>query len=212
MLDAIIPIKNHSERVPNKNFRLLGEKPLYRHIIDTLLESKYVNHIIIDTDARDKIKIGKKEPITIIDRPEELQGDFVSVNKLIEHDIKFATSDNIIQLHVTNPFLKTKTIDEAILHFEESCKSVFGVSVLQQRAYSIKGKPLNHNPDELKRTQDLDPILIDNSCFYIFSKDFFNRKKQRMNRNSIQFIVSDWEALDIDTEFDWRIAKCLIKK
>jgi len=211
-VDAIIPIKEHSTRVPNKNFRILNGKPLYRHIIDTLLKSRYINHIIIDTDVREKIEFLYEEPITIVERPEHLRGDFVSVNKLINHDIKFAKSDNIIQTHTTNPLLTIETIDSALSHYEQFRRPIFCVDKLKQRFWSIEGKPINHDPNELRRTQDLEPIFADNSCFYIFSKQFFERTKKRMDEKSTRFVVDRKESLDIDEEFDWRIAECLVRK
>lgn len=226
MIDVLIPIKGHSERVPNKNFRRLAGRPLYKRILDTLSESKYIENIYIDTDVRKKFNLVEYEPIApitwtpvgchdyihIIDRPEELRGDSVSVNALIQHDIPIMDADVILQTHITNPFLSTKTIDACIEKFQsENIDSMFGVTEYHKRFWNTKGKPVNHDPNELLRSQDLSPVYEDNSCIYLFTRKFFEKYKMRMNEKSKMFVIDAMEALDIDTEFDWRIAKCMIK-
>ncbi len=52
---AYLIIKKHSERVPEKNFRELGGKPLFRWILDTLQEVVELERIVINTDARDRL-------------------------------------------------------------------------------------------------------------------------------------------------------------
>ena len=115
-----------------------------------------------------------------------MQGDFVSMNKIIESDILNHKSEIFIQTHSTNPLLNSNTIDKALKMFTEEKKnsfknfdSMFSVTELQSRFYCSHFQPINHNINELIRTQDLEPIFEENSCFYIFTKDsFFNNKKK----------------------------------
>ncbi len=48
---ALVPMRHHSQRVPGKNFRQLAGKPLYQHIIGTLLKVPEINGILVDTDS-----------------------------------------------------------------------------------------------------------------------------------------------------------------
>ena len=116
-ITAIVPMKEYSERIEKKNLVDLGGKPLYRHILDNLLASIYIQEIIIDTDSptlTDLIRSTYSDAIHIIPRPTSLWGDFVSMNTIIEHDITKTTADYFLQTHVTNPLLKTETINHAI--------------------------------------------------------------------------------------------------
>jgi CMP-N-acetylneuraminic acid synthetase len=207
--DAIVPIKKNSVRIPNKNFKLLNGKPLYKYILETLQNCRLVDKIFVDTDVKKNIDF---EGVTIINRPQQLRGDHVSVNRLIEHDLQFSESEYFIQTHVTNPFVTASTIDKAIKYSMIKKKPVFGVTEIYGRLWTNDSIPLNHNPEVLERTQDLKPVLLDNSCFYVFSKSFFDRYKMRMNASSIAYPLGTAEYLDLDDDVDWRIAECMIKQ
>ena len=73
-------------------------------------------------------------------------------------------------------------------------------------------EPVNHNPNELLPTQNLEPLYEENSCIYIFSKETLFKKKHRIGYNPTIFIMEDIESTDIDTETDFIVAKCLHKE
>ena len=215
---SLLPMKGNSERVPNKNLKIFNSKPLYHSIVNTLLESKYVTDIIVNTDS-EKIKKNIKDSfpqIKIIDRPKEIQGDFISMNKIIANDISKIDSDFFLQTHSTNPLLKASTIDNAIEEFFKNLKtydSMFSVNSFQSRFFYKNNKPINHNPLELIRTQDLDPIYEENSNFYIFSRESFIKSNQnRIGLKPYLFPTDKIESIDIDDLNDFKIAESLIIK
>ncbi len=209
---AIVPAKEHSERVPNKNIRNFNGKPLFYWIINTLKKIEDIEKIILDTDS-DKISdfVLKFFPdITINFRPEHLHGDFVSMNKIIENIlINYNDTNFFIQTHVTNPCLKKETIEKAIEIFkiQNDYDSLFTVTKIQARLYDKDFNPLNHDPDELIRTQDLPQVYEENSCLYIFSRNSFFKNKSRIGRNPYLFEINKLEAIDIDTEEDFILAE-----
>ena len=86
---ALVPMKGHSERVKNKNMRDFNGKPLMWHILNSLSECKVITDIYVDTDS-ELIAATVKHyfpKIHIIERPQKLCGDFVSMNDLIRYDI-----------------------------------------------------------------------------------------------------------------------------
>ncbi len=214
---ALIPMKGHSERVPNKNMKDFNGKPLYHYIAETMLASKYITDVLINTDSEViKKDVAENFPkVKTVDRKEELVGDFVSMNKIIEHDIEFSPSDFYIQTHSTNPLLKPETVDKAfekLLNSNNEFDSAFSVTKIQTRFYDKDCKPYNHNPEELLRTQDLDPLFEENSNFFIFTKDSFHKAKQaRIGINSCMVEMDKVEALDIDEPSDFVIAEAIHK-
>jgi len=211
---ALIPIKEHSERVANKNFRLFTGKPLYHHILETLEKTYAVDEVIINTDS---LVVKNEAPqlfpkVRIHDRPKELVGDFVSVNKLIGYDLSETEGDIFIQTHATNPLLKSETIALALKKFVEvegNYDSVFSVNAFQSRFYHKDGSAINHNPGELIRTQDLDPIFEENSNFYIFTKASFTKQDQRIGEKPYMYEMSRIESIDIDDAFSFHLAEML---
>jgi len=217
---ALLPMKGNSERVPNKNIKDFAGKPLYHRTMEVLLSSRYIDKVIVNTDSdlikKDLLKFFS-EKVIIIDRPQELIGDMVSMNKIIECDVNKVRADFYIQTHSTNPLLKTTTVDDAIekminLHEDGVYDSVFSVTKLQTRLYNSTGEPFNHDPKKLLRTQDLDPLYEENSNFYIFTKDSFDKSGgKRIGCSPLMFEVAKIEAIDIDEPSDFIIAETLYK-
>jgi len=217
-ITALLPMKAHSERVPGKNIKSFCGKPLYHAVLSSILRCKYVDKVIINTDS-DIIKedaLKNFERVVIVDRPKEIQGDFVSMNDIIAYDLSKIEGEHFLQTHSTNPLLRSKTVDLAI----ETCfkslnefDSLFSVTRLQTRLYWKDGSPVNHNPNELLRTQDLPPVYEENSNFYIFSKkSFADAGGSRIGLRSQMFEINKLEAVDIDKPEDWEIAEILYKR
>jgi len=170
-LAALVPMRHHSQRVPEKNFRDLAGKPLYQHILSTLLDVPELDEIFVDTDSpviAEGIKISFPE-VHVLDRPDDLRADEVSMNRIIAHDMSVIGADLYLQTHSTNPLLQARTISKAIQIFLENRSdfdSLFSVTKLHTRLYDQKGNALNHNPGELIQTQNLSPLYEENSCIY----------------------------------------------
>lgn len=208
---ALVPMKHHSERVPEKNFRDFNGRPLFHWILATLQQSKLVDEIIVNTDS-DRIANGATEEfdVTIIDRPDELCGDHVSMNQIILHDVATVDADVFLQTHCTNPLLRPETVNDAISEFLESDgDSLFSVTPLQTRLWDTDCEPINHNRDELQRTQDLDPVYEENSNIYLFTKESVERRENRIGNEPVMYPIDEKEATDIDEPVDFEFAEFL---
>ena len=213
---ALVPMKGHSERVPNKNIRELNGKPVCHWILESISQSKYIDEVIINTDSP-KIKeiVASFDFVKVIDRPAYLLGDKVSIQPLIAHAIEYAKHEIILQTHSTNPLLKTETIDSAIkTYFEnnEEHDALFSVTPVQQRFYFKNRKAVNHDPQNLIQTQLLEPLFHENSCIYIFSKDVNRKVKNRLGNNPFFFEMDNLEAADIDEWHDFLWVEFLMNK
>jgi CMP-N-acetylneuraminic acid synthetase len=212
---AIVPMRHHSQRVPGKNFRELAGKPLFHHILDTLLSVPELDGIFIDTDSSPVVQ-GVQEnfpAVQIIHRPQELCADDTPMNQIIMHDVSVIQAQYYLQTHSTNPLLKSGTISRAIQSFIENIDqfdSLFSVTRLQTRLYDQDGKAINHNPKELLQTQDLPPIYEENSCIYLFSEDSLTVNGHRIGKRPCLFEITPDEAWDIDTPLDFEIVNYLM--
>tara|TARA_B100000900_G_scaffold415990_1_gene448357 strand:- start:25696 stop:26358 length:663 start_codon:yes stop_codon:yes gene_type:complete len=212
-------MKANSERVKGKNFKNFGGKPLFRWILDKLIEIDEIDKIVINTDAREILKahgLEESSKIIIRDRKKEICGDLVSMNTIIDDDIQSIDSDIYMMTHTTNPLLEKKSIISAIKKYKNSllknkADSLFTVTKLQERLYSKNGLPINHDPENLIRTQDLEPIYIENSNLYLFTKDSFKTTNARIGLNPITYLTDDFESTDIDTKSDWEFAEITLE-
>jgi len=181
----------------------------------SLRGSKYITNIIIDTDSQiiSEDALRNFDRVSIIERPEVIRGDFVSMNSIIAYDISQIEGEYFLQTHSTNPLLTTATINRAIERYFarlDTYDSLFSVTRRQVRLYWQDGQPVNHNLKELLRTQDLQPIYEENSNIYIFSRASFNQSgKRRIGLRPQMFEMDRFEAVDIDDEQDFKLAELL---
>lgn len=214
---ALVPMRHHSQRVSGKNYRVLAGKPLFHHIIETLLAVPEINQIVVDTDS-EQVMDGLKQDfpqVKIINRPEHLRAADVPMNEILIHDTSQVPADFYLQTHSTNPLIKRETISRAIqllLTNYPNSDSLFSVTRLQTRLYDQHGKAMNHNPKELIQTQDLPPVYEENSCIYIFNRENLLEKKHRIGDHPLMFEIDADEAWDIDEELDFAICDFLLKR
>ncbi len=208
---CFIPIKNNSSRVPNKNLRLLRGIPLYRYALDTVINSKVFDDVFIDTDSEDVKNYCIEKNINIIDRDPKLLKDSANGNDLLEHwvDIK-PNYDVYFQVFVTSPFLTSNTLKDCvnIMKTNSLGDSVFTV-IEDYTWYWFNGKPVNYNPKLLPRSQDAKPIIKETTSLYGISKEGFNKTKSRIGESPQIYVVDEIEGTDIDTEFDFTMAKLI---
>jgi CMP-N-acetylneuraminic acid synthetase len=216
-LAALVPMRHHSQRVPGKNYRPLAGKPLFQHIIETLLAVPEIETVMVDTDS-EPVMDGVRRlfpTVKLVQRPEHLRADDVPMNDILLHDTAQAHADFYLQTHSTNPLLKPETVSRAIQSlFTNYPKndSLFSVTRLQTRLYFQDGRAINHNPLELIQTQDLPPVYEENSCLYIFTRENLERKRHRIGDTPLMFEINADEAWDIDEELDFEITDFLMRK
>ncbi len=218
-LVALLPIKAHSSRVKRKNFRLLGEKPLFRWMLDELLSMEEITRVVINTDAPELLTEGalmRNSRVCMRERKSELRGDLVSMNRVLEDDMDNVPADTYLMTHATNPFLRAETIRRALAEYDRRrgsgvADSLFTVNRVQTRFYREDGCAVNHDPNELLRTQDLEPWFEENSCLYIFSAKSFRSTGARIGQKPVLFETPRLESLDIDTEEDWEHVEMLVR-
>lgn len=214
---ALVPMRHHSERVPAKNYRLFAGRPLYHHIINSLLSSPLITQVLIDTDSRfiHEDAAHNFPQIMTIERPRHLTAGTIPMNDVLLHDVRVIEADYYLQTHSTNPLLRPETISRAIQTFLDNRNkydSLFSVTRLMVRLWDQKGLPINHDPAVLLRTQDLTPVYEENSCVYIFSRSTLEQFNNRIGAKPLIYEIQSVEAWDIDEEVDFCIAEFLYEK
>ncbi len=216
-------MKANSARVTSKNFRSIAGKPLFQWILDTLAATPEIDRIVINTDARailadNGLKDGDYDgKVMIRDRKPEICGDFVSMNLVLGDDIENVSSDYYFMTHTTNPLLSGDTISAMVKNFLEKEKaneadSLFAVNRHQTRFYTPDGDPINHDPNNLIRTQDLPPYMEENSVGYLFTADSFHKTGARIGERPVMFETPRLESVDIDVATDWYMAESLLMR
>jgi CMP-N-acetylneuraminic acid synthetase len=216
-LVALVPMRHHSQRVPGKNYRILAGKPLFHHIIERLLAVPEITQVVVDTDSdpvMDSLRADFPQ-VKIINRPENLRGDDVSMNDILIYDTEQVQADFYLQTHSTNPLLKPETVSRAIQSLTTNYPnydSLFSVTRLQTRLYDQHGRAINHDPSVLIQTQDLPAVYEENSCLYIFARENLLKRHHRIGERPMMFEIDADEAWDIDEELDFAITDFLLRR
>jgi len=214
---ALVPMRHHSQRVPGKNYRPLAGKPLFHYIVNTLLKVPQISQVVVDTDS-EQVMAGLRQnfpSVMILERPEALRADTVSMNDILIHDTGCVEADLYLQTHSTNPLLTTGTIEKAIHAFLKvypDNDSLFSVTRLQSRLYDAMGNALNHDPSILLQTQDLPPVFEENSCIYLFNRQNLMDRHNRLGLHPMMFEMDAAEAWDIDEELDFSVTEFLLSQ
>lgn len=212
---CILFIKEKSERLERKNFLPLKGKPLFLHIIDTLISIKEIDQIVLNTDSKYLIDYFKKdEKVLISERNERLKKvNRNEANELISHEINNHEADLYINTHTTNPLIKKETIQDAIKAFknrEDGIDSLFSVNQYSTRFYAKDLSPINHNVKIVEKTQNTSRLYEENSCIYIFTKDsFIASGRRRIGLNPMIYVTPKIESFDIDEEDDFKLVESI---
>jgi CMP-N-acetylneuraminic acid synthetase len=211
---AFVPMRHDSERVKGKNYRPLGGRPLYHHIVASLLACPQIDEVIIDTDSPLITADAESafSEVRVLPRPDHLLGGDVPMNDVLLHDIEQVEADLYVQTHSTNPLLRAETIQNAIGDFLEAGErhdSLFTVTPLHTRLWTPDGRAINHDPKILLRTQDLPPVMEENSCLYVFDAATLRRQRNRIGERPLLYPLDPHEAWDIDDELDWLVVEAL---
>lgn len=208
-----IIIKQHSQRVENKNFLEVHGKPLWRHLIDTLKhEDVYIdtdsNHILDACRSIDYITCYKR-----LDKHINLENDpnfkvspaILMIDRFLDNYVRHE-NEIIVTPHVTSPFIKIQTIKDAAQKLEDGYDSVQACTAHKEFCY-FQNRPVNFDPNVIQKTQDLEPVKLGNGAFFIFTKKIFKKHMHRTGSNPFLYPISMPESIEIDTYEDLKLAR-----
>lgn len=207
---AIIPARAGSKGIPNKNIRLINDKPLIYYSIKNALDSKYITDVIVTTDSPEVEIISKQMGVEYKKRADNLCTDSVTLDSVIYDVAKEVQCDYIITMQPTSPTLKPETIDNAIKYCIEN-KLDTVISVINNPHLSWNDKNGFKSPNYIERLnrQYLPPHYAETGAFMI-SKSEVVGEKTRIGEKVDIFEISSEEAIDIDTYADLKYVESIL--
>ena len=215
---AIIPARGGSKRLPNKNILLLNGIPLIAHsILYAIANNEIIDQVFVSTNDNEVKKIALQFGAKVIDRPENISGDFEPTVSALRHVLESINDneiENIVLLQPTNPLRPENLLNEAFAKYQElNCDSLFTVSQNHHKLGKIENSkfiPFNYNIGQ--RSQDLEPLFLENGLLYI-SKSKLILQDKIISEDAFPIIVNHVFAnVDIDTQDDFDYAEFLLNK
>lgn len=207
---AFVPVKLNSRRLPNKNFLKLGSKPLAFYIFETLLAIDEIDDVFCYTSQSQILEILPKG-VKLLPRPAALDSDEVQGNELFKFAVESLESyQHLVLCHPTGPFVSEKSIKSGINKVTK-CGHDCAIAVEAAKSYAwFDGMPINYNPSDMVQTQNLIPILVETSGFYIFNRSVYEQTGGRVGSNPAFIELSRRESIDIDYPEDFSYAEHMI--
>jgi len=219
---AVIPARGGSKRIPSKNLRSFGGKPMIAWPIETALRSELFERIMVSTDdaaiAKVAFSYGAEVPFW---RPDSLSDDYTGVTEVIEHAVRWMLSrhwqpEAVCCVYATAPFMRVADLRAG----ERALKSGTWNYVFAATEYAApifrafrstrKGGVEMLFPEHFDtRSQDLPDLLHDAAHFCWGRPDAWLERRRIFDAGSHPLRVPRWCVLDIDTEEDWRHAELL---
>lgn len=223
---AIIPARGGSKGVPRKNVKNLCGKPLIAWSIEEALKSKYIDRLVVSTEDEEIAEISKKYGAEVpFIRPIELAKDDTPGIEPLLHCIYWLKNnenyypDYVCTLQCTSPFRNFKHINEALeLLIKEKGDSIIGVCESEVSPYWMKsienGRLIDFIKDSPKytRRQDLPTVYRLNGAVYIGKTDLLLINRNWYTNNTLPYIMSQKDSMDIDTIYDFKLAELMMKE
>ncbi len=207
---AFVPIRLHSSRVPGKNSRRLGDKPLMCHILNTLVQVDGIDEVYVFCSTTE-VKPWLPQGVHLVQRSTELDSDQTTGKEIYDAFVKAVNADYYLLAHATSPFLKAETLARSVAAVKSGAyDSAFSVQKLQTFAW-YDGAPLNYSLASVPRTQQLKAVEVETSGFYLFSRELWTSHHRRIGFRPYHAEVDRVEGLDIDWPEDFEFAELVTK-
>jgi CMP-N-acetylneuraminic acid synthetase len=203
---ALVPLKRDSSRLPNKNFLKLAGKPLAYHIFNALLKVDSIDQVCAFSSSNEfmeHIPAG----VEYIQRDPKLDLDSVRGLELLRAFAETVDSDYYILAHATSPFLTAGSIQRGVDGIRSGeYDSALAVQDIK-KYFWYDGKPVNYDINDIVQTQYIQPVLIETSGFYMFSRDDILVKSRRIGDRPLLVTMGMIEGLDIDDYAEYETAR-----
>lgn len=202
---ALIPIKLNSQRLPHKNILPIAGKPLCWHLCNTLNQVQNIDEVYAYCSDEAVKQYIPKETI-FKKRDARLDGDLVKGFDIYRSFIEEVEADIYVLAHTTSPFIKQSSVENALNQvLSGAYDSAFSAERIQTFAW-YQGHPINYDLNDVPRTQDMEPIWVETSAFFMFRKEIFTEHSRRIGFKPYIQEVSGIEAVDIDEPKDYELA------
>jgi CMP-N-acetylneuraminic acid synthetase len=206
---AFVPIRLNSQRVEGKNLRELGGRPLMTYLLQTLTQVENIDEVYLYCSNPD-VQQYLPEGVKFLQRDQSLDSNTTLGEEIYDAFTSAVDADIYILAHATSPFIRSATIADAVARVESGeYDSAFSAERVQTFAW-WDGKPLNYSLDRVPRTQDLEPVYVETSAFFVFEREVWRGKRRRIGERPYMAVTDRIESMDIDNPDDFLLAEAIV--
>ncbi len=206
---AFLPVKGSSDRVENKNIKLLDGKPLFLHTLEKLLSCEFIDEVYLDTESEEIISIAIDSGCNILRRDPSLANNKTDGNTLFYNEIKQVEADIYIQILGTSPFISPSTIKNGLEALKSNKNYDSAVLVKKDRQYTWNKKMPNYNINQIPNSIDLDETIIETMGLYIVRSSVARDLKRRIGNAPYLIEATPLDAVDVNWPEEFSLANLI---
>ena len=206
---AFVPIRLNSQRVVGKNLRPLGGRPMMTYLLQSLAAAKNIDQVYVYCSSQE-VKQYLPEGVKLLLRDERLDSNTTLGAEIYDAFVSEVEADIYILAHATSPFIRTSTIEQAVAKVASGeHDSAFSAERIQTFTW-WQGKPLNYSLKNIPRTQELEPIYVETSAFFVFEREVWTEQHRRIGDKPYVAVTDRIESIDIDNPDDFTLAEAIV--
>lgn len=206
---AFLPAKGSSDRIENKNCKLLDGKPLFLHTLDKLLTCDFIDEVYLDTESDEIIEMASDRDCKVMRRSAELASNKTDGNLLFMNEVAHVMADIYIQILCTSPFITPQTILTGIEKLKNDNSLDSAVLIRKERFYQwMNGRPV-YDIEHIPNSNTLDETIIETMGLYMVRRETALSLHRRIGNSPFLLEASPLEAIDVNWQEDFELAELI---
>ena len=204
---AFVPAKGSSERVQNKNARLLDGKPLVVHMLEKLLACQSIDEVYLDTESDDIARLAQHLPVKLLKRSRFLASNGTDGHALFSNEVQHVDADIYVQALCTAPFIRVETIDRAVELLKTNGTYDSVALVRKDKQYLWSGGVPAYGYGRIPNSVDLPETTVEAMSLYAVRRETALETRRRFGAHVYLMEASPLETIDVNTPADFELAE-----
>ncbi|MBN1197432.1 MAG: cytidyltransferase [Candidatus Aminicenantes bacterium] len=206
---AFLPAKGSSQRIPNKNIKLLEGKPLFLHTLEKLVDCDFIDQVVLDTESEKVTKMAAHVDCSVLRRDALLADNKTDGNRLFINEVKHFEADIYIQILCTSPFIEKETIRKGVEILKKSDGYDSVILMKKDKLYLWKSQKPCYDINNIPNSSFLSDIIIETMGLYIIKAEAARNTKRRIGEHPFFLFASPIEAVDVNYDSDFELAELI---
>lgn len=203
---AFLPAKGTSNRIENKNIKLLDGKPLFLHTLEKLVSCDFIDEVYLDSESEIIFDLAENIGCKFMRRDIDLANNKTDGHRLFHNEAKQVEADIYIQILCTSPFIDKITIQKGVDILKANMDYDSVVLVRREKQYTWNEKGTDYNLEHIPNSIDLPDTIIETMGLYITRKNVALINKKRIGQNPFLLEASAIESVDVNFPDDFQLA------
>jgi CMP-N-acetylneuraminic acid synthetase len=212
-INVLIAVRGGSKRVPEKNIRPFGDSSMLELKILQAMRLTEITDVVVTSEDKNMLNIAHNLGATAVKRDPFYASDTVPMGDVYIHLASSLSCKDILWAPVTSPLVSDETMRNCIEIYKTQTEydSVVTTNLIKEYLWLDK-EAINYDPKNHPRSQDLPDIYALNFAVNILPRELMIKNKNVLGDNFYAYMLDEIEAIDVDTEYEFMLAKFLYER